>query len=184
MRVRITIFVLKKQEVLHTPSSCLSFQLSNIQTHLPYFIVICGLSVSIIFIQIISGKCNFRTNVIEYKLCVLTLFTTFSETFLILGGIQRDTIRYDTIRYDINVQSFHVKYPVISLDFNKTCILSTDFRKIFQYQMLLPSFQCKPNCLMRTDRRMERQIDMTKLIVGFRNFAKVTNNRENRKENR
>ena len=35
---------------------------------------------------------------------------------------------------------------------------------------------------MRTDGRMERQIDMTKLIDGFRNFANATNNGEYRKQ--
>jgi len=73
---------------------------------------------------------------------------------------------------------FNKRYPLISLDFNKTCIFSTDFRKMFKYQTLLQSFQCKANCLMRTEGRMERQIDMTKLIVDFRNFANATNNGE------
>jgi len=48
--------------------------------------------------------------------------------------------------------------------------------------MLLQSFEYKSNCLMRTDGRMERQIDMTKLIVGIRNFANVANNGEYRKQ--
>jgi hypothetical protein len=77
---------------------------------------------------------------------------------------------------------FNVNYPLILVDFNKTCIFSTDFRKIFKYQMLLQSFECNPNCLMRTHGRTERQIDMTKLIVGFRNIANVTNNGEYRKQ--
>jgi len=59
MRVRIAIVVLKKQEVLHTLSSCLSLQLSSMQTHLPYVTVICGLSGSTIFIHFISGKVKY-----------------------------------------------------------------------------------------------------------------------------
>ena len=77
---------------------------------------------------------------------------------------------------------FNIKYSLVSLDCNKTCIFSTDFRKIFKYQMLLQSFRCKPSCLVRTDGRMERQIDMSKLIVDFRNFANATNNGEYRKQ--
>jgi len=57
----------------------------------------------------------------------------------------------------------HVKYPLLWSGFNKTWILSTDFRKIFQYQISCKSAHWKPSCSKGTD--------MTKLIVGFRNFA-------------
>jgi len=41
--------------------------------HAPFYIVICGLSVSTIFLH-----------VVEYKMCVLDVSTHLSETFLIL----------------------------------------------------------------------------------------------------
>ena len=59
MRLPIKIVVLKKQEVLHKLSSCLSLHLSSMQTHLPYFIVICGLTSSTTFFHVISGKVQF-----------------------------------------------------------------------------------------------------------------------------
>jgi len=69
-----------------------------------------------------------RKNVIEYKIFILTFSTTFSETFLILRRIEQDMI----IKMYIG---FNIRYLLISLDFNKTYIFSTDFRKIFRYQM-------------------------------------------------
>jgi len=44
---------------------------------------------------------------------------------------------------------------------------STNFRKIFKYQISLKSFQWEPRCPMRTD----GQADMTKLIVAVRSFV-------------
>jgi len=40
-----------------------------------------------------------------------------------------------------------------------------DFRNIIKYQILLKSFQWEPN------RETDRQTDITKLILAFRNFA-------------
>jgi hypothetical protein len=38
----------------------------------------------------------------------------------------------------------HVKYPLFLLDFNETWILSTDFRKILEYQVWLKSSHLEP----------------------------------------
>jgi len=43
------------------------------------------------------------------------------------------------------------------------------FRKVIKYKISLISIKWEPSCSMRTDGRT----DMTKLIVVFRNFAKV-----------
>ena len=64
----------------------------------------------------------------------------------------------------------HVKYPLFLSDFNVTWFYSTDFRKIFTYQILWKSVQWERSCSMRTD----GQTDITKLIAAFCNFAKVS----------
>jgi hypothetical protein len=79
-----------------------------------------------------------------------------SETFLILGRIERDIIKKIYI-------GLYVKYQVFLSDFNKTWILLTYFRKILKYRIWRQSVQWELSCSMRTD--------TTKLIVAFRNFA-------------
>ena len=64
------------------------------------------------------------------------------------------------------VLDLHVKCPLLFPGFNETWILSTDFRKILEYQISWKSVQWEPSCSMLRD----GQTDMTKLIVTFRNF--------------
>ena len=45
------------------------------------------------------------------------------------------------------------------------------FEKILKYQVLPKSVQWEPSCSMRTERQTDRQTDMTKLTVNFRNFS-------------
>jgi hypothetical protein len=45
--------------------------------------------------------------------------------------------------------------------------------KILRYQISLESVQWGPSCSMRMYRQTDRQTDMTKLIVAFRNFTKA-----------
>jgi hypothetical protein len=81
-----------------------------------------------------------------------------SETFLILGRIQRDII--------INVHRPSCKVPLLLSDFNETWIFSRDFRNILKYQISWKSVQWEPSCSMRTG----RWTDMTKLTFAFRNY--------------
>ena len=62
----------------------------------------------------------------------------------------------------------HVKYPLFLSDFNETLIFSTDFQKMLKYEISWKFVQWEPSCFTRTRGR----VDMTKLIVSFRNFAK------------
>jgi len=83
-----------------------------------------------------------------------------SETFLILGRIQRDMIEMCI--------GLHVKYPIFLSDFNKNRIFLRDFQKITKYQILRKSLQWKPSCSMRTDRRK----DLTTLNSRFSQVCK------------
>ena len=66
----------------------------------------------------------------------------------------------------------HVKYPLFLSDFNKTYILSTEFREILKYQISWKSVQWESSCYIQTDGRTDRQ----DLIVAFRNFANASKN--------
>jgi len=59
-------------------------------------------------------------------------------------------------------------------DFNETWIFSTDFRKILKYKISWKILSLGAE-LLCADRRTDRETDMTKLIVAFRNFAKAPN---------
>jgi hypothetical protein len=64
----------------------------------------------------------------------------------------------------------HVQYPLFSSTFNENIILSTDFRKSAQLSNFKKICRLEAKSFFaggRTDRR----IDVTKLIVAFRNFA-------------
>ena len=67
----------------------------------------------------------------------------------------------------------HVKYPLFLSDFYENWIFSRDFRKIWilNFMKIRPVDQ---SCSMRTDGRTDRQTDMTKPIVAFRNVANAT----------
>jgi len=49
----------------------------------------------------------------------------------------------------------HVKYTLFLSDFNETWTFSTDFRKVFKYQISWKSVQWESSCSMRTDRHDE-----------------------------
>jgi hypothetical protein len=98
----------------------------------------------------------FRRKLLRIKYVFWVSLQLLSETFLILGRIERDTI--------INVPRSSCGVPVILVSFNETWIFSTDFPNISlpKYQIQWKSVQWEPSCSMRRD--------MTKLIVAFRNL--------------
>ena len=63
----------------------------------------------------------------------------------------------------------HVKYQLLLLDFNETCIFSANFLKIPKYQISWKYVQWNPSCFLWT----EGQTDMTKLIATFHIFMNV-----------
>jgi len=70
----------------------------------------------------------------------------------------------------------HVKHPLVLSDFNQTCIFSTDFRKNDQISNFMKSVQWETSCSMWTDGRTDGRTDVTKLAIGFRNFANAPKN--------
>ena len=58
------------------------------------------------------------------------VFSIFSITFFRnISCSEKNSVIYHKCTYGL-----HVKYPLFFSDFNKTSILSTDFRKYFKYQ--------------------------------------------------
>jgi len=86
------------------------------------------------------------------------------ETFLVLRRTERDTI--------INVRRSPCKVPLFLSEFNESRIFSTDFRKLFIYQIPWKSSQWEPGCSIWTD----RQTDMMKPSVAFRSLSKAPKN--------
>jgi hypothetical protein len=62
----------------------------------------------------------------------------------------------------------HVKYQLFLSDFNERGIFLADLRRIIKYLVL-----SEPTCWEQsvTCGQIDGQTDMTKLIIGFRNFA-------------
>jgi hypothetical protein len=83
-----------------------------------------------------------------------------SETFLILRTTERDMIK---MYIDL-----HVKYPLFLSDFNDTLIFWKDFRK---YSNMKLHENPSSGSRVVSCGRQDRQTDMTKLMVAFRNFA-------------
>jgi hypothetical protein len=63
--------------------------------------------------------------------------------------------------------SLRVKHPLFVADFDATQIFSTDLKKMVKCKISWKSAHWEPSCSMRTD----GQIDLTKLIVAFRNIT-------------
>jgi hypothetical protein len=75
--------------------------------HAPYFIVICGLSVFVIYFSTLSHERNYfqKKKINKHELRVLIFSINLSETFPILRRIRQDII--------INVHTSSCKVPVI-----------------------------------------------------------------------
>jgi hypothetical protein len=116
-------------------------------------IVICRLWLHHIFPRyLIKGTIFGEKSVLRLK-CVFWLsLQLLSTTLLIRRRIQRAT---STI---INVHRSSCKVALFSTDFNKTWIISPEFRIILQYQISWKSFQWKPRCSMQREGQMDWQI--------------------------
>ena len=82
----------------------------------------------------------------------------------------KNSARYHKLTYLI-----HVKYLLFLSDFIEIWIFATYFLKIIKYQISRKSVQWELTCT----KRMDRRVDITKLIVAFHNFAKAPKNNGN-----
>jgi hypothetical protein len=90
------------------------------------------------------------------------LVLIFSTTFV---STEQDMMK--------NYIDIHVKSTLLLSDINETWIFWTDFQKIFQYQISWNSVHWEQNCFIRTFEQTDRQTDIMKQVVTFRNFAKA-----------
>ena len=106
----------------------------------------------------------FGGGVTEHKMCVLIYSTKF-ETFLILRTTEQDMIK--------NVYCPSSKAPIIlvryylNLNFLNSFLKNTQITKINEN----PSSGSRVHC-----RQADRQTDVTKLTVAFRNYANAPKN--------
>ena len=101
----------------------------------------------------------FRKNSLNIRCLFWFLLQGSSEAFLSLRIIQRGIV--------IKVKTSLFNVPVICIEFKCNLNFLDIFSKKLKCKILSKSFQWEPSCPIRTD----GQIDMTKLIVAFRNFG-------------
>jgi hypothetical protein len=130
-----------------------------------YHSFICSLSDWTIFFHFISWKQEIRKKIINMK-CVFGIsLQLLTETFIILRMFERDMFE--------NVYWYLFKIPANHARLYETWIFSTNLRKTLGYVILWNFFFWEPSCFSRMNRWTYRQLDMTKLIIAFRNFANV-----------
>jgi hypothetical protein len=97
---------------------------------------------------------DFRKSVIEHKMCVLIFSTTF------FGNMYHS--KKNSARYFHKCKYYSRKISVILVDFYKTCIFSTYFRKIiikFHENPYSRMPSCYTQTETQTDGRTDRQAD-------------------------
>ena len=127
----------------------------------PYFIVKCGLSVSTIFLYIISLTEWFKKKT-YWTQDVFWFYLKF------IPNIFHSIISQSVII--INMRTFACKIHVFLSYISETWIFSTDFRNILKYQISRKSIQWELSCFLWTDGLTDRH-DET-----FRAFAKTPKN--------
>jgi hypothetical protein len=143
--------------VANTQSAC---------TVLHVYFHLCPVSYYLIFPHYHINGVTFGKRIKKlFKIKYICSLQLLSESFLMLRK---------TLRYIKNVRYIHVfvSYQLFLSDINETWIFFTDFRRILRYPISLKFVQWEPSCSTLTD----RQTEITKLIVTFRNFANAPKN--------
>jgi len=122
-RVRVTVVVLGKQQIIPILSVYLTFVIQHAvrMRHIVPSFIVC-LAIPHFFFPHIINDTIFGKNLLNIKSLVLILSTVSSYKFLMLRSIELD-ILYMSI-------SFHVKYPLFLSDFNEVQFVPTNFTKI------------------------------------------------------
>ena len=141
-----------------------SFSHTARRVHEPYYIVICGLSSCITIFHVVSYITIFGNKVAEHKMC----FDLLSKFFFFLKHFSFSE-EFSEVLLLTHI-ALHENYPLLLSDFNEAWNFSTDIRQIFSH-ISWKSVQWEPSFAMRLDGLANRQLDMTKLIVAFRNSA-------------
>jgi len=107
------------------------------KSHVPCYIVICHWSALLYFSTLSHKRQDFRKKNVLHRKCLFwfSLQLLFG-TFLILRRIQRGMI--------INIYWSYVNYRVHLSEFNETSLVSTNFPKIFKYQISWISVRWEP----------------------------------------
>ena len=133
----------------------------------PCYIANYDLSGATIFFHIIPRTAHsFWRKFTELEMPVLIFSKILSATFLILRRIQRDII--------VDAQRYSREVPVILCQILMKLEFSLDWfsKKIISVWIFVKICLFGAE-LLHADRRTDRQTDMTKLIVAFRNFTKA-----------
>ena len=129
--------------------------------HKLYYVVICGLSGSTMFFDIISQKARFSEKShwtqnkwfgFLYNFC-LKHFSVWEELSETLSSIYR---------------GLHAKYQLFLSYFNGTWVWSTDFRTILMYQISQNPSSPKDGELFHAGGRADTHTHIKKLTVAFR----------------
>jgi hypothetical protein len=152
-RVLATIVAVEKQRVLHNLYVCFcNLRYPACNAHAPY----CHLWPARLYniFHITSQKHDFRKKLLKTKHVFWYPLQIFSETYLTLRRTERGMVKIYI--------GLHVKYRLFLSDFNEPWVFSTNFRKIFKYQISWKSVHWEPVCFIgmdeRTDEQMVREI--------------------------
>jgi hypothetical protein len=107
--------------------------------------------------------------VIQHETCILIFSTAFLWN---ISHSEKNSARYYHKFTWVFMQSTLYSCQIC----NETWIFIADFRKRLKCQISWKFNQRQPKCSMRKDGRTDRQTDVTKLTVAFRNFANAPKN--------
>ena len=126
---------------------------------MPYYIVLCCLPGSTLFFKIISQRHNFQKNVTEHKMCILIFSAIF---FWNISGSRKDLSRYHECTSVFIWSPRYSWHDLMKLECSQQII------KKNQILILMKNRPIRAE-LFHTDRQTDRQTDMMKLTVAFRN---------------
>jgi len=166
--VRITYQCCSEKTINITYSVCVFLSLGIEYAMRMHYIVICGLPVSKIFFHIFSKIARLSKKVIEHKICILILSTTFARN---ISHCKKKWARYGQ---NCKLVSMWSACYFLS-DFNETWNFFDRFSESTQISNFM-NIRPVGTELFHSDRRTDGETDIAKLIVAFCNFANAPKN--------